>query len=178
MNRHLIQSFVFATGLMATSLANATTVNYFSTQIGGSQWQYDYSISNDTLGFAIDEFTIYFDLGVYDSLSIVGTPAGWNDLVVQPGSFLGINDGYYDGLANGGSALPPGQTIAGFSVQFNFLGAGTPTSQFFEIVDPNDFSVLDSGYTVTGAVIPLPAATWLFTSGLIGLVGIARLNRC
>ena len=34
-----------------------------------------------------------------------------------------------------------------------------------------------SGFSVTSTVVPLPAAAWLFGSGLIGLVGIARYKK-
>ena len=40
----------------------------------------------------------------------------------------------------------------------------------------NDFSTILASHTYTGVIsaVPIPAAVWLFGSGLIGLIGIAR----
>jgi hypothetical protein len=47
---------------------------------------------------------------------------------------------------------------------------------------PGDTSNTDLGYFVTISVesvsaVPVPAAAWLFGSGLLGLVGVARLKK-
>jgi len=59
------------------------------------------------------------------------------------------------------------------------LFVGPRTNQFIstqfllgEYYNGEDISV--DGYTVTASVVPVPAAAWLFGSGLVGLVGIAR----
>ena len=36
---------------------------------------------------------------------------------------------------------------------------------------------IDSAITIEGSVVPVPAAVWLFGSGLLGLVGIARRKK-
>ncbi len=149
--------------------AIATTINYDVTNVSGNTWQYNYTVNNDTLGFDIDEFTVYFDFGVYQNLSVISAPLTWDPVVVEPGNFLN-NDGYYDSLALLGG-VAPGGSLGGFSVRFDYLGTGNPGAQFFEIVDPVDFSVLDSGLT---NFIPVPPAVWLFGTGLIGLMAVAR----
>jgi hypothetical protein len=157
--------------LFLTSLqpVAATSISYDVSNIGSNIWEYNYTVSNDTLGFNIDEFTVYFDFGLYENLSANPAPASWNPIVVGPGNFLN-NDGYYDALALA-TGITPGSSLGGFSVRFNYLGAGTPGSQRFEIVDPVTFNVLDSGQT---SPVPVPAAVWLFCSGLVGLIAVSK----
>lgn len=178
MKKILIFVFLY---ILSLTKAGATVISYDVTNISGNTWEYSYSLSNDTLAFDIQEFTIYFDYGVYQNLSItpLSSPAGWDSLVIQPGAFL-TNDGYFDSFSLAG--LAPGDSVGLFSVQFDFLGTGGPGSQFFEIVSANDFSVLDSGYTSLyeppgTSAVPVPAAIWLFGSGLIGLVGVLRKSK-
>lgn len=63
---------------------------------------------------------------------------------------------------NGGNALYPdaytGSTLAGFS------GAGNASF---------NYSIATTGLSAA-TVVPVPAAVWLFGSGLLGLVGVAR----
>ena len=43
-------------------------------------------------------------------------------------------------------------------------------------VEASDGSI-DGGFELTGYTVPIPAAVWLFGSGLIGLIGIARRKK-
>ena len=116
---------------------------------------------------------MYFDVGVYENLTLITpTPATWDPLVIEPDNFLS-NDGYYDALALS-AGIAPGNSLGIFSVRFDYLGGGTPGSQYFEIVDSFTFDLLDSGQT---SPVPVPAAVWLFGSGLIGLIGVARRKK-
>ncbi len=36
---------------------------------------------------------------------------------------------------------------------------------------------IDHAFSLSGTVVPIPAAIWLFGSGLIGLIGIARRKK-
>ena len=162
--------------LLLSSLqpAAATTINYEVSNISGNTWEYNYTVINDTLGIAIEEFTVYFASGLYENLSLESAPASWDPLVIAPNNFLN-NDAYYDALALGGAGIAPGASLGLFSVQFDYLGTATPGSQLFEIVNPEpDFSVLASGRTALATVVPIPAAFWLFGTGIIGLIGLAR----
>ena len=161
------------TGLLCIGLqpAGATTIHYDVANISANTWEYSYTVNNDTLGFDIEEFTVYFESGLYQNLVITDVSAvpGWDPLTVEPNNFLN-NHGFYDALATSGG-LAPGNGIGGFTVRFEFLGTGMPGSQLFEVVDPLGFAVLDSGQT---SLVPLPAAIWLLGSGIIGLAAFAR----
>jgi hypothetical protein len=148
----------------ATSLAESMTRMEFETvDLGGGQWQYTYELTNLGLSTAIEEFTVWFDPGLYTDL-VVTTPAplsnAWNEIVWQPEPVL-QDPGAYDALAlvsNPGIAT--GQSARGFSVSFEWLGQGTPGSQRYEIINPDTFETVDAGLT-----IPEPATLLLLAVG-------------
>jgi len=51
----------------------------------------------------------------------------------------------------------PGEKVTSFSISFDWLGIEEPGHQFYEIVDPETFTVLDSSWTV-----PEPSSCFLF----------------
>ncbi len=148
---------------------HATMVSYITTDLGGSQFQYEYNVTNDTLGVPIRQFTIWFDVELYDNLAITteDPPASeWNEIILEKTGF-GLPIGY-DALADEGG-VPPSETVGGFLLRFDWLGINIPGPQFFEIIDPVTSQTLDSGYT-----IPEPATFLLL--GLAGL-GLLRTRR-
>ena len=69
-------------------------------------------------------------------------------------------------------AIPGSDPLA-----FIQLGTGLFTEYWVQFPDGAQ-SVLNSGsLLVRGTVIPLPAAAWMFLSGLVGLIGIARRKK-
>jgi len=102
-----------------------------------------------------------------------------------------INTAVYEFLPDGGGLLSPGlwgtigfdtfgtaptgnMTIA--TIDLTVLTAGTSSlviqnSQFFDDVSTQLDPTLDAGAISS---VPVPAAAWLFGSGLLGLVGVAR----
>ena len=65
-------------GVLAASAAmsaRATTVTYDLNFVSGTTWQYDFSVSNNTLSGDIEELTIYFDLSAFTNLLAVAAPA-------------------------------------------------------------------------------------------------------
>ena len=157
--------------LLFAGSSSATTITYDVTNITANIWEYSYTLSNDTLGVDIEEFTIYFDYNAYENLTSAA-PTGWDPLVIQPDTEL-PDDGFYDALLVSGSGIGAGDSLGGFSVQFAYLLGGTPGSQDFDIVDPVTFDVLDSGQTVL-TTVPLPAALWLFGAGLLGMLSLGK----
>ncbi len=156
---------------MAPEIAQATTVTYTAVNLSGTTWQYDYTVTNNTLGSALREFTVFFDRTQYTNLAVQGSPVDWDSLVAQPDNNL-PDDGYFDSL-NTSTGLAIGANRSGFSVQFDFLGTGTPGAQPFSVVDPGTFAALENGTTTT---VPLPATAWLL-GWAMGLAGLRIRNR-
>lgn len=161
--------------LLPFSAANAGVVDYTVTNISGNQWRYDYTINNPTPALAFDEVTIYFAEGVYELLTDATAPAGWDALAIDPDSGIPA-DGFYDVL-NLAGLLGDGETVTGFSVSFNFLGAGTPGAQSFDLILSQDFSITYSGRTAafgTPGQVPEPTSLGL---ALIALGGVLVARR-
>ena len=134
--------------------------------VSGERWQYTYDVTNkiDSLIPEIKEFTIWFDYGKYNKLTVTtpDIPAGWDQIVWDPEPVLKDN-GAYDAKTLG-LGIGINTTVQDFVVTFDWLGAGQPGKQFYEIIDPDQgYITIDSGWTV-----PEPATILLL--GLSGLV--------
>jgi len=172
-------------GLLVAILASlalpsfATRVEYSLDNLGGGSWRYNYTVLAEVGDPAVEEFTIYFDALVTSDLMVFASPASWDSIVVQPEPILPA-DGYFDSLAVSG--LSPLQSAGGFSVNFTYLGIGTPGSQRFDVIDPSTFETLVSGFTqVAGDVdppvdVPEPHSGALIALGL-ACVAIAKRRR-
>jgi len=147
--------FLFA----ASGFSAKTQIIYETSDLGSGQWQYTYEVRNIGLTETIEEFTIWFDFGLYKNLA-TQTPdppaSNWSEIVLQPEPVL-QDDGAYDAKALG-PGIGIGQMVTGFAVSFNWLGdAVVPGPQFYEIIDPDTYETIDSGWTV-----PEPATFILF----------------
>ncbi len=156
-------SMALAALFLPLSVAHATTIDFTSTALSGDRWRFVYAIHNDTLGAPLDEFTVFFDENLFANLADSAGPSGWDLLLIQPDTGIPAA-GYFDGLALAdGIALD--DALGGFSVTFDYLGAGTPGSQLFSIVNPNSFDELDSGTTKRFSV-PQPGTLPLMLAGM------------
>ena len=157
-------------GVLAASAAmsaRATTVTYDLNFVSGTTWQYEFSVSNNTLSGDIEELTIYFDLSAFTNLLAVAAPADWDPIVVQPDTNL-PQDGFFDWAALAGGVVP-GQSLGLFRVKVDFSGGGAPAGPLFEVVDPTTFRTLDRGFAASNAnTVPEPG-TW----ALLAAAGLA-----
>jgi hypothetical protein len=169
MKRQIFAAAVFVFFLTATGFSvPKTEIRYQTSDIGSGRWQYDYEVSNISLTAPIEEFTIWFDFGLYDNLAIE-TPdppaSNWSEIILQPEPVL-QDDGAYDAKVlrlRWGVGI--GEMVSGFAVSFDWLGdAVVPGAQFYEIIDPVTYQTIDSGYT-----IPEPATIFLLGLGSLAL---------
>ena len=155
----LVFHLFITTGVLG---AQMTQIWYQVEDIGPERWQYTYEVINVALPAAIQEFTIHFDSGLYENLSVttLDPPAGdWDEMAWEPAP--GLWDGGYDSLALG-TGIRTAESVAGFCVTFDWLGAAEPGPQFYEVIDPADHTTLDSGFTV-----PEPGMIALFGLGIL-----------
>lgn len=157
--------------LITAPNASAATVAYSVTNTSGNMWRYDYEVTNDTLASHLEEFTIYFDLNLFEDMTVVSSPAGWDSIAVQPDAGL-PDDGFFDALALG-AGIGPGEFLGGFSVSFAFLGQGSPGAQRFDILNPITLAVLESGTTT----VPAPSAGILLATAAMALSMRLRWRR-
>ncbi|MCX5636974.1 MAG: PEP-CTERM sorting domain-containing protein [Planctomycetota bacterium] len=164
MKRQFFAAVVFVFSLTAIGFGvPKTEIRYQTSDLGLGRWQYTYEVTNISLTVPIEEFTLWFEFGLYENLAIQ-TPdppaSNWSEIVIQPEPVL-QDDGAYDARAlNSGIGI--GKPVSGFAVSFDWLGdAVMPGSQFYEIIDPTIYQTIDSGYTV-----PEPATLLLLSLGL------------
>lgn len=164
---------------LCVQTASATLIRYELTPTGGNNYRYEYTVTNDgTLGagVALEWFAILFDPALYDetSLTIVTADppaADWDELILGSGLLV---DAAYDVFALGGG-IADGDSVAGFAVEFTWLGAGMPSAQGFEIYDPVNFNVIETGSTrATVTSVPEPDTPALL---LLAALAAAMLRR-
>lgn len=149
---------------------HAADIQYTATSLGGTNWRYDYVVTNDDLP-GLDEFSVFFAADSFANLVVSASPPGWSSIALQPS---GGADGLFDSLALNDS-LPLGASVGGFSVSFTFLGAGAPGAQPFVVIDPFDGNVvLQEGIT---RAIPEPQTLALLLAGVVPLAAWARRRR-
>lgn len=145
---------------------HAVVIEFTLDDLENGAYQYNYTVTNDDLVAGVGLFDVFFDLGLYVNLVVTNSPGAWDSIIFPPDSNLGA-DGVFDSEALG-SVLALGETLSGFSVSFDWLGAGTPGSQFFEVVDPFTFDFLADGSTTLAEAVPAPVGPGLLLIGLVG----------
>lgn len=165
MKRQIIAGIVFGFFFVSSGFGALMAIGYETTPIDGGRWQNSYNVMNISLSVPIEEFTIWFDYGLYANLN-VETPKpladDWDEIVWQPETVLG-DDGAYDAVAKGVGIKPQDGWVGKFIVSFDWLGEGEPGKQFYEIIDPVTLGTLDSGWT------PEPGTVILLGLGAMAL---------
>lgn len=150
-------------------------IDYEVVSLGGNQYRYIYSVVNNGAfanGAAIGLFDILFDPDLYleTSLSIVtdaGIASEWVELILDSGAGV---PAAYDVLAML-DGVTVGQTVTGFAVEFEWLGAGAPGAQAYEIYDPTTYALLATGMTTP---VPEPKVIWMMLAALALIAALGR----
>ena len=102
--------------------------------------------------------------------SALSAPAGSDPQVATIFSFNAINYSTISANLNTGLSAPlPGS----YSISMQFIGSySTPTSNV-----PGGLSAFNTTGTGTFNAVPVPPAVWLFGTGLLGLVAVARRRK-
>jgi len=101
------------------------------------------------------------NLGYYDT-SGNGPQSGWG--LTNTGPFSNFQSDYY---WSGLEYAPDTNDAWDFNFYYGFQSSTSKATSFYALaVRPGDVSA-----------VPVPAALWLFGSGLIGLLGLARRKR-
>jgi hypothetical protein len=153
--------------LLATTHVHAALITYTTQSLGGSLYRYDYTITHQAGEDPLHLVDIEFDPALYleSSLNIVSDPAltaGWDQIII--GSQPGL-PALFDLLALGGP-LDGGASLSGFAIEFEWLGAGVPGPQAFQVVNPDTFTTVSTGRTNAAATVPEPASWMLALTGL------------
>jgi hypothetical protein len=166
--------------LLAT--VNATTLQFVATDLadvtpGEDLWRYEYKVEGNT--FSQGQFVdVLFDPLLYGALTAGPSPGGdWDVAVLQqpaPVNLPPFDRGIFDAFA-----LVNDPSIDGiFSVNFVYLGSGSPGSQPFEIY-ASDAALLESGFTTpSGTVVPEPSTllTLAFAAVAVACLRTARAH--
>ena len=171
----------FATDFTSNFLINGPAVSVFGnasyTSALGAQAKanvYMYSDSGLT-----DKVTLFLELANYGSgLELLHSGAGINDYNI--GGSTGYIMDSYSGSFSG--VLAAGETVTFDSRMFAAVwGDGLENGAKAFIGDPNDLSTtpgFGGEFTMASvSTVPVPAAAWLFGTGLIGLFGISRRKK-
>ena len=175
---------VVALAAFAGQASAATiSISYNLIPLGGSTYEYVYSIYNDgsmPSGAAVQLFDIDFSTSLYQQSSLlIMTPSSfdtqWSQQLLAPVGPPGVA---FDVCATpaGNPTCPTtpgiaaGTGLTGFAVAFNWLGSGTPGSQPFQIFTANS-TLVENGTTVA------PEPSTLALLGLALAVGGYRIRR-
>ena len=183
--RKWVVIFVAAVSTFVSGSFASPVISYSTSNPSGNNWVYQYTVSNPAPSDPIAEFTIWFDRARYTNLSVIGSPADWDSIVIQRDLSIPA-DGFFDTLALG-AELGVGATLTGFSVGFTYLNTGTPGAQPFEIINPTTFLTTFSGMTVLadsgpggGGTNPVdaPSTLALLAFAFLGLTKFGPTVRC
>ena len=159
--------------LLCAGSARAVQVYYEVESLGGNRWVYAYQLDR----FPYDAgygFSVFFDPDLYGAIATEtpGPGPAWSALVVQPDTGLGA-EGFYDAEAVSYNSTH----FVTFRVSFDWLGAGPPGDQPFEVREPSpSFAAIESGTTI--APEPAALAQHAITALSIAALAIRGRSRC
>jgi hypothetical protein len=162
------------------------TISDSITVIGDIDFQVEvlssaFTVSGNNFGMQSFSFNYEPGLSIEAANIIVNDPDTWN---VSSGKNAGGGFGKYDFKLSGNGSSRTGlltfsiSGVAGDSIDsYAVLSSLNPASTEFFAAHIAGFDLANcvtSAKFAGSTVVPVPAAAWLFSSGLLGLVGVAR----
>ncbi|MAT64073.1 MAG: hypothetical protein CMN57_00315 [Gammaproteobacteria bacterium] len=146
--------FISDSGEVSLSLARSGYPQFFS-YLDGSPWNIDDSTVATNAGTATN---------TWDVLT-TGTSTNLDPSTGDPNA-----SGTGVALSSSGAGMWSGMVV-------NFGNVGAGWGSFDNTPYSEKFNITVNGVAATTSPVPVPAAVWLFGSGMLGLVGIARRRR-
>lgn len=177
---------LIALAAVAPSVAGPVGIGFELTSLAvPGRYEYRYTVTNVSLASPVAWFSVDFDSTLYEESSLLVTSTGlgnWSEQLLLSVPVLGV-PAQYDAYETSGAPLSVGDSEAGFTVAFTWLGAGTPGSQAFTVYDAATLNVLDTGLTTpVGAPppppLPEPSSVALVLLALCGVAAASRHSRC
>ena len=181
MNKILKTGFAYITTLLlmfSLGTANAALVNYVITGDVLSGDDFAPNVFGLTAGDTITATGIFNDSALTSGSGFIDFSSGsGNTMTINVGTeiFTAANDTDF-GTGGGPSITLSSLSLADFDFQA-FMGSNGAVADFnsnFTSFDDFDMLVGDWQTDIQITAVPVPAAVWLFGSGLIGLAGVAR----
>ncbi len=172
-----LSSILFAASMMAgTSAYAASTVDLTTAGQSGSTISFNLSVSLDA-----PTWSGWLDIGYNTSLLSFAGASGQSDLWVferieDNGTFLDVK---FESVSDLGESFDDPM----LTLNFNVIGSGSDmliaahhnaSNSFVNANTSQEIPVIFGGASYTVTAVPVPAAVWLFGSGLVGLAGVAR----
>ncbi len=189
MRKFLIFSFALLLILSTAGFAGATRILYTATDNSDGSYTLDFEVVNDILSYEIGWLSIFFgqttdglNFANYDQYSNL-TPdwigvtqaIDWDSYSFEYSSIDLPSQFNSDAMVSG---IGVGDSLAGFSVTFDWTGAGSLDGFYFEVGDFDSWNTVGTGYTELAGVatVPEPATLLLVGTGMLGL-GIIRKRK-
>lgn len=174
---------ILSAALIAASSAQAVTISLdpaSTTTVTGSNFSLD--VLADFSSTEMITGSVEFS---FDSSLLAYTDFSWNsdfktlfpytELIIESSEVVSIGFGALSGFGTG-----DGHTIG--TISFDALAPGSTsvamaTSSLHGDYEDSSYNLVNASYnnaSVDISAVPVPAAVWLFGSGLVGLAGIAR----
>jgi hypothetical protein len=162
----------------ATPAAHAAIYNFTIQGLvsdGDESFPNDFNLTAGDIITATGSFTA--------NLGTIGNETGTVSFATGSGNTMSINlNGTFlfasDDIGYGTGGGPSLDFLSGSLTNFDFYKSSTPYSFDSYGLYFDDFDALFGTWTSTTLTpVPVPAAVWLFGSGLLGLVGIARRKK-
>jgi len=147
------------------SIALAATALFLSTSVNAALIEIT-ATSNDA---RFSDFTVIFDDTSGDSMLQINEMTLFSGMTIS--GFSSSQDGFYDALI-GTPNITGISTLSGTVIGSPGFNWNMTTSSGASCCSTSIWS-----YNSSVATVPIPTAVWLFGSGFIGLIGVARRKK-